>query len=125
MIFRDFSKLLLNGLGWYCRYVEMFLEHQGGVLSLRTYFSLIKESWRQGYFPPKQRHKAKFANKVAGFCNSIYAINKIISEDGLQKIGGYVVLDDKENINQQTVFDALNGVSEMHEKTSRFLMKTF
>ncbi len=69
--------------------------------------------------------KAKFANKVADFCNSIYAINKIISEDGKQKIGVYVVLDDKENINQQTVFDAMERVSEMYEKTARFLMKTF
>jgi hypothetical protein len=36
-----------------------------------------------------------------------------------------VVLDDKENINQQTVFDAMDKASEMHEKTSRFLLKTF
>jgi len=37
----------------------------------------------------------------------------------------FVVLDDKENINQQSVFDAIDRVSEMHEKTARFLMKTF
>ena len=71
------------------------------------------------------KKRQKFANKVADFCNSIYAINKIISEDGKQKIGVYVVLDDKENINQQTVFDALDRISELHEKTARFLMKTF
>jgi hypothetical protein len=35
------------------------------------------------------------------------------------------VLDDKENINQQTVFDAIDKVGEMYEKTSRFLLKTF
>ncbi|MDA1346502.1 MAG: DUF2299 family protein [Crenarchaeota archaeon] len=69
--------------------------------------------------------KEIFENKVADFCNSIYAINKIITEDGKQKIIVYVVLDDKENINQQTVFDAMDRVAEMHEKTARFLMKTF
>ncbi|HJJ22683.1 MAG TPA: DUF2299 domain-containing protein [Nitrosopumilus sp.] len=69
--------------------------------------------------------KEIFENKVADFCNSIYAINKIITEDGKQKIVVYVVLDDKENINQQTVFDAMDRVAEMHEKTARFLMKTF
>ena len=69
--------------------------------------------------------KKKFEKKVSDFCYSVQAINKMINEDGKQKIGVYVVLDDKENINQQTVFDAMGKVSEMHEKTSRFLMKTF
>jgi len=69
--------------------------------------------------------KEKFGKKVSDFCYSIQAISKIITEDGKQKIGVYVVLDDKENINQQTMLDALDSVSEKHEKTARFLMKTF
>ena len=69
--------------------------------------------------------KERFEKKVSDFCYSIQAINKHINEDGKQKVGVYVVLDDKENINQQTVFDAMDRVSDMHEKTSRFLMKTF
>ena len=69
--------------------------------------------------------KERFEKKVSDFCYSIQAVNKHINEDGKQKVGVYVVLDDKENINQQTVFDAMDRVSDMHEKTSRFLMKTF
>jgi hypothetical protein len=69
--------------------------------------------------------KNKFANKISDFCNSVQAINKIITEDGKQKVVVYVVLDDKENINQQTMFDAIDSLSEKHEKTSRFLLKTF
>ena len=69
--------------------------------------------------------KSKFSDKLSDFCNSIQAISKIISEDGKQKVAVYVVLDDKENINQQTMFDAIDAVSEKHEKTSRFLLKTF
>jgi len=69
--------------------------------------------------------KNKFANKISDFCNSVQAINKIITEDGKQKVAVYVVLDDKENINQQTMFDAIDSLSEKHEKTSRFLLKTF
>lgn len=69
--------------------------------------------------------KSKFANKVLDFCNSIEAISKIINEDGKQKVAVYVVLDDKENINQQAMFDAIDSVSEKHEKTARFLQKTF
>ena len=69
--------------------------------------------------------KSKFANKVLDFCNSIEAISKIINEDGKQKVAVYVVLDDKENINQQAMFDAIDSVSEKHEKPARFLQKTF
>jgi len=69
--------------------------------------------------------KNKFANKISDFCNSIEAISKIITEDGKQKVAVYVVLDDKENINQQTMLDAIDAVSEKQEKTSRFLLKTF
>jgi hypothetical protein len=72
-----------------------------------------------------EEEKAKFANKILDFCNSIKAISKIITEDGKQKVAVYVVLDNKENINQQAMFDAIDSVSEKHEKTSRFLLKTF
>ena len=72
-----------------------------------------------------EEEKTKFANKVLDFCNSIEAISKVITEDGKQKVAVFVVLDDKENINQQTMFDAIDNVSEKHEKTSRFLLKTF
>ena len=69
--------------------------------------------------------KNKFSDKLSDFCNSIEAISKIITEDGKQKIAVYVVLDDKENINQQTMLDAIDSLSEKHERTSRFLLKTF
>ena len=69
--------------------------------------------------------KSKFSDKLSDFCNSIEAISKIINEDGKQKVAVYVVLDDKENINQQTMLDAIDSLSEKHERTSRFLLKTF
>ena len=69
--------------------------------------------------------KTKFSDKLSDFCNSIQAISKIISEDGKHKVAVYVVLDDKENINQQTMLDAIESLSEKHERTSRFLLKTF
>ena len=69
--------------------------------------------------------KKRFEEKVGDYCNSIQAIHKIIEEDGKQKIGVFAVLDDKVEINQQVLFDAVDRVSEMHEKTARFLLKTF
>ena len=86
---------------------------------------IMKNNQIARYLGFNDDEKARFEKKVGDFCYSIQAINKMIVEDGKQKIGVFVVLDDKTNINQQTVFDAVDRVSEMHEKTSRFLMKTF
>jgi len=86
---------------------------------------IMKNNQIARYLGFNEREREIFEEKVSDFCKSIQAISKIITEDGKQKIGVYAVLDDKENINQQTVFDAIDRVSEMHEKTSRFLMKTF
>lgn len=86
---------------------------------------IMKNNQIARYLGFNEQEKESFEKKVTDFCHSIQAINKIITEDGKQKIGVYVVLDDKENINQQTVFDAIDSVSEKHEKTSRFLLKTF
>ena len=75
-----------------------------------------------GYTPEE---KQRFEKKMADYCYSIQAIHKMLEEDGKQKIGVYVVLDDKVDLNQQTLSEAVNRVSEMNEKTSRFLLKTF
>ena len=77
------------------------------------------------YLKFNAEEQAKFEKRVADFCYSIQAIHKVVAEDGKQKIAVYVVLDDKESINQQTLFEAIDSVSEKHEKTSRFLLKTF
>jgi len=72
-----------------------------------------------------QDEKERFEKKVGDYCYSIQAVHKMIDEDGKQKIGVYVILDDKVDMNQQVLFEAIDRVSQMHEKTSRFLLKTF
>ena len=67
--------------------------------------------------------KKRWEERVRDFCTSIHAINRNMSEDGKQKIGVYIVLD--RDINQQVLLDAIDQIAGMHEKTSRFLMKTF
>jgi len=105
--------------------VEIFEpKAQSGILVIGAKV-IMKNNQIARYLGFNEEEKEIFEKKVVDFCNSIHAINKIITEDGKQKIGVYFVLDNKENINQQTVFEAMDRVSEMHEKTARFLMKTF
>ena len=86
---------------------------------------VMKNNQIARYLGFSAEEKEKFEKKVSDYCNSIQVINKIITEDGKQKVGVYVVMDDKENINQQTMLEAIDNVSEKYDKTSRFLLKTF
>ncbi len=118
-------QILVKHAGQYGIPVEIFEpKAQSGVIVLGAK-AIMKNNQIARYLGFNEEEKERFGKKVSDFCNSIYAISKIITEDGKQKIGVYFVLDDKENINQQTIFDAMDRVSEMHEKTARFLMKTF
>ncbi|MFZ8922130.1 MAG: DUF2299 family protein [Nitrosopumilaceae archaeon] len=86
---------------------------------------IMKNNQISRYLGFSPEEKEKFEKKVGDYCYSLQAIHKMIEEDGKQKIGVYVVLDDKVDINQQTLFEAVDRVSQMHEKTARFLLKTF
>jgi len=118
-------QILVKHAGPYGIPVEIFEpKAQPGILVIGAK-AVMKNNQIARYLGFSEDEKARFEKKIAEFCNSIQAISRIITEDGKQKVGVFVVLDDKESINQQTVFDAINRVSELHEKTSRFLMKTF
>ncbi len=118
-------QILVKHAGQYGIPAEIFEpKAQSGILVIGAKV-IMKNNQIARYLGFSNEEKEKFKERVSDYCNSIHAINKIITEDGKQKIGVFVVLDDKENINQQTVFDAMDRVSEMYEKTARFLMKTF
>lgn len=118
-------QILVKHAGQYGIPVDIFEpKSQEGILVIGAKV-VMKNKQISRYLGFNDDEKKKFEQKVADFCHSIQAINKVITEDGKQKVAVYVVLDDKENINQQTVFDAMDKVSEMYEKTSRFLLKTF
>jgi len=118
-------QILIKHAGQYGIPAEIFEpKAQSGILVIGAKV-IMKNNQIARYLGFSNEEKEKFKERVSDYCNSIHAISKIITEDGKQKIGVFVVLDDKENINQQTVFDAMDRVSEMHEKTARFLMKTF
>jgi hypothetical protein len=105
--------------------VEIFEpKNQPGVIVVGSKI-VMKNNQIVRYLGFNSEEKERFEKKVGEYCHSLQAVNKMIEEDGKQKIGVYVILDDKVDINQQNLFDAVNRVSVMHEKTERFLLKTF
>ncbi|MFB5620013.1 MAG: DUF2299 family protein [Nitrosopumilus sp.] len=118
-------QILVKHAGQYGIPIDVFEpKGQPGILVIGAKV-VMKNNQIARYLGFSPEEKEKFEKKVADFCYSIQAINKIITEDGKQKIGVYVVLDDKENINQQTMLEAIDSVSEKYDKTARFLLKTF
>lgn len=117
--------VLVRDAGRYGTPVEIFEpDAQPGVLVVGAKVTM-KNSQTARYLAFGAEEKKQFEKKVEGFCSSIRAVSRSITEDGKQKIGVYVVLDDAGGAGQQAVFDAVDRVAEMHEKTARFLMKTF
>ncbi len=77
------------------------------------------------YLKLNQKEKENFEKKITDFCYSIKTINKFFDEDGMKKVGVYIVLDKKEQINQPNFMITLTKIIEMSEKTAQFLYKSF
>jgi len=69
--------------------------------------------------------KENFEKKITDFCYSIKVINKFFDEDGMKKVGVYIVLDKKEQLNQPNFMITLTKIIEVSEKTAQFLYKSF
>ena len=72
-----------------------------------------------------QKEQENFEKKMKDFCYSIQAISKFFDEDGMKKVGVYIVLDKKEQLNQPSFMTTLTKIIEVSEKTAQFLYKTF
>ena len=72
-----------------------------------------------------EKEKENFEKKITDFCSSIQAINKFFDEDGMKKVGVYIVLDKKEQLNQPSFTKTLVQIMEISDKTSQFLYKAF
>ena len=72
-----------------------------------------------------EREKENFEKKITDFCHSIKAINKFSDEDGKKKVGVYIVLDKKEQLNQPSFTKTLARIIEISDKTTQFLYKAF
>ena len=92
------------------------------VLGIKIY---LKNKHMMRFLNLTDEEKANFEQRVADFCYSVKAIHKFFYEDGKKKIGVYIVLDKKEQLNQPFLIKTMQDVAELSDKTARFVMKTF
>jgi len=85
----------------------------------------LKGKQMMRYRQLNQKEQENFEKKMTDFCYSIQAINKFFDEDGMKKVGDYIVLDKKEQLNQPTFVATLTKIIEVSEKTAQFLYKSF
>ena len=85
----------------------------------------LRDNQNARYLKLNDTEKANFEKKVGNFCYSIQAIHKFLEENGKKIIQVFVVIEDETKFNQQDFANAIQQVTEMSEKTSQYLMKTF
>ncbi len=85
----------------------------------------LKNNQMMRFLRLSEKEKENFEKKITDFCYSIQAINKFFDEDGMKKVGVYIVLDKKEQLNQPSFTKTLTKIIEMSDKTTQFLYKAF
>ena len=85
----------------------------------------LKNNQMMRFLKLSEKEKENFEKKITDFCYSIRAISKFFDEDGKKKVGVYIVLDKKEQLNQPSFTKTLTKIIEMSDKTTQFLYKTF
>ena len=121
----DNFKIIIKNIDAFSNNLEIFEpKEQTGVLVIGVKIPL-KSKQMMRYRQLNQKEKENFEKKMTAFCYSIQAINKFFDEDGMKKVGVYIVLDKKEQLNQQTFIATLTKIIEVSEKTTQFLYKSF
>jgi len=121
----DNFKIIIKNIDAFSNNLEIFEpKQQANVLVIGVKIPLKgKQMIRYNQF--NQKEKENFEKKMTDFCSSIQAINKFFDEDGMKKVGVYIVLDKKEQLNQPNFIATLPKIIEVSEKTAQFLYKSF
>ena len=121
----DNFKIIIKNADAFSNNLEIFEpKQQANVLVIGVKIPL-KSKQMIRFLKLNQKEKENFEKNITDFCYSINAINKFFDEDGMKKVGVYIVLDKKEQLNQPSFMKTLTKIIEMSEKTAQFLYKTF
>ena len=121
----DNFKIIVKNIDAFSNDLEIFEpKQQAGVLVIGVKIPL-KGMQMMRYNQLNEKEKENFEKKMTDFCQSIQAINKFFDEDGMKKVGVYIVLDKKEQLNQPSFIATLPKIIEISEKTAQFLFKSF
>ena len=119
-----FKILIKNGDGL-GNDIEVFEpEQQQNILVIGVKVSFHHKLIRR-FLELNENEQEKIKSKIADFCYSIKAVYKFLDEDGKKKAGVYIVLDKPEQLNQPFFLKTLQEITEISEKTNRFLIKAF
>jgi len=108
----DNFKIIIENIDAFSNNLEIFEpKQQAGVLVIGVKIPL-KSKQMIRYRILNQKEQENFEKKMTDFCYSIQAINKFFDEDGMKKVGVYIVLDKKEQLNQPTFIATLTKIIE-------------
>ena len=120
----SFKMLIKNGDGL-GNNVEVFEpKGQENILVIGVKVSFHHKLIRR-FLELNEAEQEKINTKIADFCYSIKAVHKFLDENGKKMVGIYIVLDKSEQLNQPFFNKTLEEITEMSEKTNRFLIKAF
>ena len=121
----DNFKVIIKNADGFGNNLEIFEpKHQANILVIGIKIPL-KTNQMIRFLKLNQNEKGNFEKKITDFCYSIKAINKFFDEDGMKKVGVYIVLDKKEQLTQPSFTKTLTKIIEMSDKTGQFLYKSF
>ena len=121
----DNFKIIITGIGRDSNNLEIFEpKQQSNILVIGVKIQL-KTGQMMRFLKLNEKQKENLEKKITDFCYSIKAVNKFFYEDGRKKVGIYIVLDKKEQLNQPSFTKTLSEIMEMSDKTRKFLYMVF
>jgi len=121
----DNFKIIIKNAGAFSNNLEIFEPKQQANILVIGIKVPLKNNQMVRFLKFTGNEKENFEKKITDFCYSIKAINKFFDEDGKKKVGVYIVLDKKEQLNQPSFTKTLTQIMEISDKTSQFLYKAF
>jgi len=121
----DNFKIIIKNVDTFGNNLEIFEPKQQANILVIGIKIPLKNNQMMRFLKLNEKEKESFEKKITDFCYSIKAINRFFDEDGKKKVGVYIVLDKKEQLNQPSFTKTLVQIMEISDKTSQFLYKAF